>query len=166
MDGVYESFDEQADLLTEKGYLTGSVKSSNQVGYWLREFEEEFDRCCMTAHMEDGPVKFMMPLNGKFNDQLQNVRFEFRYEYDPRQEKLSLLSLYANLGRFRKTYEFKTDAELPSAQEVYQTLNIPIAQKDNLSLYVKLFYDFQRDRNPENDHKEEPHLYRPPKLRQ
>ena len=160
----YSTFDDHVALLTEKGYLAENFKPAAQLGYWLREFEEQFDQTMLEAMAEMGESHFTMPITGNFNNGLQRVRFDFRYKYDYRSEKLSLLSLHARMGRTSKTYYITDPAFLVRPQEVYELLNRPEELGNNVGLWVKLWHEFQRDRNPENDHKEEKPVYKPPSV--
>lgn len=151
MDQTYQTFDDHVELLSEKGYLDPNFKTPTQLGYWLREFQEAFDDCFRIAWMEQGDANFMMPLSGKFNNNLVTVNFHFRYKYDYPQDKLTLISLLAESAGRRKTYYITDPEELVQPQEVYECLSKPDLEKDNIPLFIRLYFEFQRDRNPEND---------------
>ncbi len=164
MSDDYNTLDEHIELLTAKGYLAENFKTAAQLGYWLREFGEQFDQCSKEAMMEQGESRFMMPITGTFNNGLHSVRFVFRYKYDYNADDLTLVSLHTQLGRATKTYYITDPEKLVRPEDVYECLNRPAALDNNARLYIKLWYEFRNQRNPDNDHKEEPPAYKPPKV--
>jgi hypothetical protein len=163
MSDDYSTLDEHIELLTVKGYFAENFKTAAQLGYWLREFGEQFDQCLKEAMMERGESRFMMPITGTFNNGLHSVRFIFRYKYDYNAGDLSLVSLHTQLGQATKTYYITDPEKLVRPEEVYECLNRPIAAENNIRLYIKLWHEFQHQRNPDNDNKLEDPEYRPPR---
>ena len=147
----FETLDENIELLVVKGYLDGNFKTSVQAGYWLREFQEQYDQCRASAVIAQQSGEFTIATYGQFEHGLQPVSFYFRYKFEPAEEKLTLLALYARFGKFKKSYRLRTPADLPLAADVHQTLSKADALNGNLGTYIGLYFQFQRDKNPDND---------------
>lgn len=140
------------ELLQEKGYLDTNFKTPTQMGYWIREFEEQFNQCREEAHLSGSLARFSIDLSGKFNDHLDTIHFTFRYSYNPDAEALRLTSLHARLYQFSRPFYFGAPGDLPSAQEVYDRLAKAVALKNNEPMYKELQKQFDRDRNVDNDY--------------
>jgi len=89
------------------------------------------------------------------------VMFNLLYKCFPDSEELQLVSVRARLGKIDKNYELSTSEDLPFADAVYQTLNRPAALKEDIPTYINLYYQFLRDRKPENDYDPDAPLKRP-----
>jgi hypothetical protein len=159
---TYRTFDDQVTLLTEKGYLESNFKTPAQLGEWLREFRQAVDNAISQAELNGGSCDFMIPLHGKFNEGLDTVTFNFQYRYDLQTEALTLLALRTHMNKgdvkyahakHRKTFRLKNPADLVLPAEVYARLSAPDELTENLPLWARLYRDFQRDKNPENDPK-------------
>jgi hypothetical protein len=139
------------ELLHEKGYLSPEFQNPAQQGSWIREFEQQADQCAQQAHVNGEVGRFSVDLNGKFNNQLETVRFTLRYSYKPDTEMLRLDSLHARLHQFNRPFYFGQATDLPIAQEVYDRLAKAVALSDNQPLYKHLVREFNRDKNVDND---------------
>jgi len=149
---AYHTLEQHIDLLSERGYLDANFKTPTQMGYWLKEFQEQFDQAYLQAHLSQKAVRFITEINGRFNSQLDTVHFNFRYLYDPEPNELRLTSLYARLYEFKKPYYFHRELDLPAAQEVYDTLAKAVALKGDQPRNKHLRYEFNRDKNIDNDY--------------
>ena len=145
------TFDDQVQLLFETGYLHSSFMTASQLGEWLKEFREQYQLCYDTAIFENTPRRFSVQIRGKFNEQLDEVVFEFRYQFDPSSNALILEALQANLGKTRKNYKLENSLLLPSAERVYKLLKGPDKKKHNKPLWQRLRKEFFFQRNPDND---------------
>lgn len=152
------TFSEQEELLFEKGYLHSSFMTASQLGEWLKEFREQYQQCYDRAIFENTPRRFSVQIRGKFNDQLDEVIFLFRYQFDPNSNALILEALQADLGRTRKSYSLEYSHLLPSAPKVYQILKRPDQLKRNKYLWQRLRKEFFFQRNPDNDGQTPPKL--------
>lgn len=168
----YITPDQHIELLSDLGYLAGDIKAAKEVGYWIRQFKQEFELAKGRAAVEDDIVRFTIPLVGNFNNYLEKVFFEFRYSYDPKTDELSLEVLNARMGRFRKTYQPSSPEKLVTAAEVYESLSRPAIQDNNTAMYIRLWLEAERDKNRDNDYdpeaksnprdiKDEPTIRRP-----
>lgn len=169
MEKTYRTFEDHVELLTEKGYLDSNFKSPGQLGEWLQEFRETIEYAASQAALNNGSSTFMMPLQGKFNGGLDTVTFNFQYQYtletptDP--EYLRLLSLRSHMqkgdvtytgAKVRKTYRPANPADLVSPAEVYARLSGSEDLAENPALWIRLYRQFQQDRNPANDPQPDP----------
>jgi hypothetical protein len=150
----YHTLEQHKQLLQDRGYLDPHFLTATQVGYWLQQFQQQFDQSFQQAHLGDQPERFMMDLWGKFNNYLDKIHYTLRYKYDPALEHLRLFSLHAALGKFSKTFYFDDQQDLPSAQTVYELLAMPQTLKEHQPLFTRLAQEFRLDRDPENDYKE------------
>ena len=149
---------DQEELLFEKGYLHPSFMTASQLGEWLKEFREQYQQCYDTAIFEDTPCRFSVQIRGKFNEQLDEVIFQLRYQFDPSSNALILEALQADLGKTRKNYRLEHSLLLPPAQKVYEILKRPDLRKRNKYLWQRLRKEFFFQRNPENDGNSPPKL--------
>jgi hypothetical protein len=161
----YRTFDQHIALLTEKGYLESNFKTPAQLGEWLREFRQAIDYANIQADLNDGSSNFIIPLHGKFNEGLDTVTFNFQYQYTLENENLTLVALRTHMNKgdidyahakHRKTYRLRNPADLILPAEVHALLSGPDKLSDNLSLFARLYREFERDKNPENDPKPDP----------
>ena len=167
MGQTYRSFDDHVTLLTEKGYLESNFKTPAQLGEWLREFRQALDHAITQAGLNGGSSDFMIPLHGKFNEGLDTVTFNFQYRYHIETEALTLVALrtYMNKGdvnyahaKHRKTFRINNPADLVPPAEVHTRLSAPDELTDNLPLWARLYRDFEREKNQDNDPKPDPKL--------
>jgi hypothetical protein len=148
----YKTVDDHKELLEEKGYLDQNFMTASQAGYWLDEFQAQFDQSYQQSHLAGEPSRFMMDLWGRFNDHLDAVHYTLRYKYDPETERLSLVSVHTRLGKIAKTFYLGEKDVLPSAQDVYTRLAKPAQLENYQSLYHRLAREFLQDRDPGNDY--------------
>jgi len=171
---TYRTIDDHVALLTEKGYLESNFKTPAQLGEWLREFRQAVDDAITQAEMNGGSASFMIPLHGKFNEGLDRVTFNFQYRYDLETEALTLVALRSHMNKgdiqyahakHRKTFRVTDPADLILPAAVYERLSAPDELTDNLSLWARLYRDFEREKNPDNNPKPDPALdpYNDPK---
>jgi len=149
------SLADHKELLEAGGYLAPMFKTPTQLGYWLKELDEQFDQCYQQAHLEGHSMPLVIELWGRFNEQLDPVKYEFRYRYDPTEDSLQLFSLYCRHDRNHLTYDFAYHTHLPSPEDVYNRFAIAASLNKHQELFKRLHHEFRRDRDPANDHSEE-----------
>ena len=152
MEPTYETPSQHIDLLTERGYLSENFKAASKVGYWLREFAEQYEQAKSEAIVEGGERRFQLSIGGKFYGDLEQVNFLFRYRYHPDRDVLELYSLYARLGRATKTIDLSSAAALPEADVVYKHLRNPRGKENDQRMYVRLYFQYLKERDPGNDY--------------
>ncbi|HVU97739.1 MAG TPA: hypothetical protein VHE34_21090 [Puia sp.] len=155
----HTTLDQHIALLQDKGYLEANFKTATQVGYWLKELQEQFDQSYQQAHLAGEATRFIATISGRFNADLDLLHCSFRYRYDPQSDALSLTSLYTKLYQFKRPYYLDKQMDLPSAQDVYDRLAVALAKKEHEPLFCQLRQEFQREKDPAND-------YHPPNPRE
>jgi hypothetical protein len=151
LEQTYHTLPEHIDLLTERGYLSENFKTAAKVGYWLREFAQQYEDIRSAAIVDDQVRRFQLSIGGKFNQELEQVNFLFRYTYSPATDALTLASVFARLGRASHTFNLPSDRDLPPAEAVYQYLRDPWGKENNTRMFIRLYFQFLKDRNPDND---------------
>src|SRR6185312_8177079 len=144
--------EDHIQLLLEKGYLGQNQKNDWQLGYWCREFTQQYDICRAQALENNRQTRFMMKLIARFNEQLITINFTFRYKYDPVSDSLALASLYAAFGPARKTYYPPRSEDLVPANAVYELLSRADSLHDNKTFFRNLKTQFESQRDPDNDY--------------
>ncbi len=166
MEFRFEQLDKHYDLLANKGYFSEHFKTATQLGYWLREFEDQYRQAVDLSVTEGGPRRFVIESSGQFNHHLDRVNFRFHYQYDPSQDHISLQSIRASMGKVSERYLFKKPIAFPEAQEVYDVLLHKSVNKQKYDLYKRLQREFHLQRDPLNDHKaEKKSIAKPPAQR-
>jgi len=152
---VYHTLEDHQQLLELKGYMGDAFKASHKMGYWLKEFREQYDQALYQA-AENGVIqKFPMTIYGNFNESLERVKFLLRYEYNPKKDVLSLKSIIATLGITSKPYLLHRSGDLPQAEKVFAFLSKDAILNLQYNLVNTLQKEFYRDREPANDYKPE-----------
>ncbi len=155
MEQTYETPQDQLDLLFEKGYLSENFKTGTKVGYWLKEFTEEYERNRADALIDGQERRFTMSIAGKFNGDLETVHFLFRYKYNPATDTLSLSSVQGRLGKEHEVFYLSKEGDLPTPDAIYQYLRNPESKENDVTMFIRLHLKYLKDRDPANDHKEE-----------
>ena len=156
MKNTIESPEEHIRLLGDKEFLAGNIKDGAKVGYWTREFMEKYDQARVDGKLSDQLQKFTMSLSGAFNGALESVHFLFRYQYTPDDDRLSLFSVHARLGKESKSLYLAQSEDLPTPAEWYNYLRRPRGKENDKTMFIRNYFHYLRDRNPDNDRVEEP----------
>ena len=155
MQKTYETPDDHFELLSEKGYLSENFKAGSKVGYWLREFTQEYERVRYDGVTSDQEQKFTMSITGNFNADLERVSFLFRYKYHPENDSISLWSVHARLGKESVSLYLPTSEDLPASDAIYKYLRNPLGKENDTTMFIRNYFQFMRDRDPGNDYHEE-----------
>ncbi|GGA92889.1 hypothetical protein [Puia dinghuensis] len=166
MDRTYRTFEDHIELLTEKGYLDSNFKTPAQLGMWLNEFRQAIEFATSQASLNDqSSATFIMALRGTFNEGLDSITFNFQYRYFPDTENLTLLYLQTHMekgdvsfihAKHRKSYRIDDPSNLILPADAYTRLTTADELENNLPVWARLYGQFQRDRDPENDLKKNP----------
>jgi hypothetical protein len=148
---TYQTLSEHIELLTERGYLSENFKTAAKVGYWLREFAQQYEDIRSAAIVDEQIRRFQLSIGGKFNQELEQVNFLFRYSYSPATDALTLASIHARLGRASHTFDLPSDKDLPPAEAVYRYLRDPWGKENDTRMFIRLYFQFLKDRDPSND---------------
>jgi len=89
----YRFFDEQINLLKEKGYEEKTTNSPNVEGTLFSEFQRNFSFALHRRYGEDDAVDFSISGIGYFNEHKDVVCFKFNYQFDPNKCDLSIKSI-------------------------------------------------------------------------
>lgn len=154
MEQTYHTLKQHIELLTERGYLAENFKAATKVGYWLRELAQQYEDIRNAAIVDDQERRFQISIGGKFNQDLESVNFLFRYRYTPLTDTLTLASIHARLGRAAHVFDLAADRDLPPAEAVYRYLRDPRGKENDTRMYIRLYFEFQKHRDPGNDYTE------------
>src|ERR1700722_9646559 len=94
----YKTLDDHIQLLEEKGYLDAAFGTPAQIGSWLHDFRELFNKAQYDGIGSGRVQPFTKETVGKFHDQIDKVFFELRYQFNPRSDILSLKTVYTRMG--------------------------------------------------------------------
>jgi hypothetical protein len=149
----YTTLAEQETLLAETGYLESHMGGTN-LGDWLQKLRAKFEECRFDATVSGKKKTFSMPAVGKFNQDLEEVRFLLHYQYDPKNETLFLRTVETSLGHTRWTYFLNGRKMPPTPADAYEKLRQHEGPRRNEILLARIQREIDRQNDPAND----PHL--------
>ena len=152
--GQYTTIEDHIALLEEKGYLGPAFGEPSKIGSWLQEFRERFEQARLNAMTSRQKQTFSQPAVGRFDDQLEQVFFNFRFQFHPFKDTLTLRTLQARLGKVPWTYFLNGRHDLPRSMEVYEKL----CRREGVRHEAKLLDRIQREYDRANDPFNDPHL--------
>jgi hypothetical protein len=150
--GAAEDLQYHIELLQDRGYLDPNFKAGDKVGAWIQGFQQLFDMIKGMAVTDGKNMPLTTDLWGSFNEDLEKVRFMFKYNYDPHLDSLTLLSVRATLHKETIPVFLDQSADLPLADAFYQCLRNPESEKQDRQMYLRLIYQFFKHRDPDNDY--------------
>ncbi len=148
---TYTTLKDHIQLVDDRGYLSENFLSGDKVQSWKDKLTEHFEQVSREAILGDTIGKFSIDVFGRFNE-IDLVKLNFRFSYNPDTDVLKLNSLYSSMGRYRKPYYFNQSVDLPNANDVYERLFDIAKEHNNVSTLIQSYHDFTKLKNPANDY--------------
>lgn len=150
----YTTATDHIGLLKEKGYLDPAFGSPAKLSRWVQEFEERYHQAQYDAVMTNKKQLFNRYLTGTFDNHLEQISVQLRYEYHPFKKTLSLKTLKGWLGNKVWTSLLNGRKEPPMATELYENLGLRQGPDRNQKIVRRVQAELDRQNDPFND----PHL--------